>query len=211
MTKASDNVFPKVILLAGSAPSTPAAGDGKAWLDVTTKRLVVTDDAGLRHGVLSKNFSTASQGPGFSADTYVTNSGIQIPSFGMEAGQYYRWFLHASKTAAGTATPILQFRVGAAQTTADTSRLTLTGQAATAAVSGGIIEVGLLVRNVSATGVLSGSFGFAWGVPGPGGGIDGVGAAFDNSALAGQYVGLSLNAGASAAWTLSGVYGQLVS
>lgn len=211
MTKASDNIFPKLIYLAGTAPSTPSAGDGKTWVDSTTKKLVLTDDAGLRHGSLSKNFSTASQGAGFSTDTYITNSGIIVPSFGMEAGQYYRWFISASKTAAGVATPILQFRLGAAQTTADTSRLTLTGKAASAVASGGTMEVGLLVRSVSATGVLVGSFGFNWGILGPGGGIDGVSSTFDNSAVGGQYLGLSFNAGASAAWTLTGVYGELVS
>jgi hypothetical protein len=195
-----------------TAPSTPAAGKSIIWVDATTKKTVQTDDAGARHGApLSKNFSTASQGAGFAADTYITNSGILIPSFGMEAGQYYRWFVHFSKTAAGTATPILQFRIGSAQTTADTSRLTLTGQAATAAVSGGIIEIGCLVRSVSATGVIAGSFGFASGILGPGGGIDGVSATFDNTGLQGQFLGLSLNAGASAAWTVTAVYGELVS
>jgi hypothetical protein len=43
-----------------------------------------------------------------------------------------------------------------------------------------------------------------------GGGKDGVSSTFDNSALAGQYVGLSINGGASAAWTITHVDAELI-
>lgn len=192
------------------APATPAAGKSVLWIDATTKKQVQTDDAGHRYGTLSRCWSTASQGAGFAADTYITSSGILIPGFGMEAGQLYRWTISWSKTAAGTATPILIARIGAAQTVADTARSTMTGQAAAAAVSGGIMVAECFVRSVSATGQLVCAFGFASGVLGPGGGIDNVPATFDNTALAGQFVGLSLNAGASAAWTITSVAGELI-
>jgi hypothetical protein len=194
-----------------SIPITPAAGKSTVFVDATTKKLGQVDDAGHVYGApLSRNWSTASQGAGFAADTYVANSGLLIPSFGMQAGQMYRWSISFSKTAAGTAAPVVTFRIGSNQTTADTARSTCTGQAGTAAASGGILHAALFVRSVSATGILVGSFGFASGVLGPGGGIDNVGAAFDNSALGGLFVGLSLNAGASAAWTLSSVHAELI-
>lgn len=199
-----------ILMDTQSAPTTPASGKGIIWLDTTTKKQVLTDDSGNHLGILSRNFSTSSQGAGFASDTYITNSGLLIPSFGMQAGQTYRWYITWSKTAAGVATPILQVRIGSAQTTADTSRSTMTGQAATAAVSGGIMIAECFVRSVSASGQLVCAFGFASGILGPGGGIDNVPSTFDNSALSGLYVGLSLNAGTSAAWTLTSVRAELV-
>jgi hypothetical protein len=168
------------------------------------------DDAGLVRGSLSRNAATASQGPGFAADTYVTNSGILIPSMGMKAGQLYRWTITLSKTAAGTAAAVVTVRIGSTQTTSDTSRLALTTSTAqTAAVAEGIIFVAVGVRSVSATGVIAG--GFAVAAPeGLGGGKDGVSSTFDNSALAGQYVGISINGGASAAWTITHVDAELI-
>lgn len=193
-----------------SAPTTPTAGKSILWVDATTKKYAQTDDTGHRFGTLSRNWSTASQGAGFAADTYITNSGILIPSFGMEVGQLYRWTISLSKTAAGVATPILQVRTGPNQTTADTSRITLTGQAATAAVSGGLLIATCFVRTVSASGVLVASFGFASGILGLGGGIDGVSGTFDNTTMAGLYVGLSYNGGAAASITVTSVNAELI-
>lgn len=48
------------------------------------------------------------------------------------------------------------------------------------------------------------------GSSGWGSGIDGVSSNFDNSALAGQYIGISINGGASAAWTVTSVQAELV-
>jgi hypothetical protein len=193
------------------APTTPAAGKSVLWIDSTTKKLVMTDDAGLRHGnPLSEKQSTASQGAGFAADTYVTDSGILIPGYGMEAGQVYRWFISVSKTAAGTAAAVFTFRIGSAQTTSDTARLAVTAALAqTAAASSGLLIGSIVVRNVGAAGVIAGGVGVAASA-GLGSGADGVGAAFDNSALAGQFIGLSINGGASAAWTITSVSAELV-
>jgi hypothetical protein len=193
-----------------SVPSTPAAGKAVVYIDSTTKKVGLVDDAGLVRGTLSRNAATASQGAGFASDTYVTNSGLLIPSCGMKAGQLYRWRITLSKTAAGTAATVLTVRIGSTQTTSDTSRLALTSSTAqTAAVAEGILYIEVGVRNVSATGVIAGGFGFAAAV-GLGGGKDGVSSTFDNSALAGQYVGLSINGGASAAWTITHVDAELI-
>lgn len=196
-----------------STPSTPAAGKSLLYVDSTTKAFVALDDTGRVKGSLSRNDATASQGAGFATDTFVTNSGILIPSCGMKAGQLYRWWIAGSKTAAGIAQAVYTIRVGPNQSTADTSRLALTAVAQTAVADNGILCVILQVRNVGAAGVLAGCA--AWmktqaGILGLGGSIDGVAASFDNSAVAGQYVGLSINGGASAAWTLTVCSGELI-
>lgn len=193
-----------------AAPATPAAGKSVLWVDSTTKKQVQTGDDGRRYGLLSRNWATASQGPGFAADTYITNSGLLIPSFGLEVGQLFRWFVSLSKTAAGVATPILIVRLGSNQTTADTAVITLTGAAATAAAAGGHLIVTAQIRTVSATSVVVAAFGFDASVLAFGGGIDGVSGTLDLTARAGQYMGLSFNGGAAAAITVSGVHAELV-
>src|SRR6266568_461998 len=142
-----------ILLDNQTAPTTPAASKSVIWVDSTTKKSAQTDDGGHHWGILSRNNTTASQGAGFSADTYITNSGLLVPSFGMQAGQLYNWIITASKTGAGTATPIVTFRIGTNQTTADTAINTITGEAASATIAGGHIWCSLHVRSVSATGV----------------------------------------------------------
>lgn len=168
---------------------------------------------------ITRNASIASQGAGFATDTYVTDSALLIPSVGFQARSMFLWRLSASKTAAGVATPIYNIRIGSAKTTADTARLTLTGPAQTAVADIGTLNIMVTVRSVSATGVIQGT---AWwdhrgtaasSTGGTGfandatGHIEGTSAAFDNSALAAQYVGLSINGGTSAAWTFTQVQG----
>jgi hypothetical protein len=194
-----------------SAPSTPASAKSVLWIDSTTKRLLQTDDGGThRAGTLHKNQAVAQQ-TGFAADTYLTGSNITIPSFGMQVGQVYQWLIGVQKTAAGVAAIVVTVRIGTNATTADAARLTLTqtvAQAATA--SGAIFQVLMQVRSVSATGVIVGGFN-----PGSsaqfGSGIQAASSTFDNSALGGQFVGLSLNGGASAAYTIDTCTGWLIS
>lgn len=193
-----------------SAPTTPAAGKSVLWIDSTTKKLVQTDDGGTHRGaLLSTNHATAQQ-TGFASDTYLTGSGILIPSFGMQVGQLYCWEIGIEKTAAGTAAIVATVRTGSNQSVADTSRAALTqtvAQAATASVA--ILSVRAFVRTVSATGVLVCHMGFSSGTQwGDGDRI--VSSTFDNTAMAGQYVDLSLNGGASASYTIDYVKGWLI-
>lgn len=193
-----------------ATPTTPASGKAVCYVDSTTERHACKNDTGLVTGTLSRTWSTAAQGAGFSSDTYVTGSGIRIPECGMQAGQVYRWFVSVSKTAAGTAQTEFTIRIGAAQTTADTARWQVTATVAqTAVADDGLIIVTCVVRTVGASGVIAAGAAVASGA-GLGGGAHGASAGFDNSALGGQYVGLSINAGASAAWTLECVSGELL-
>jgi len=209
-----------ILLDEQSSPTTPASGKGAIFIDSTAAILVLKDDAG-RNNAVSKRTAIAAQGAGFASDTYITNSGLLIPSFGLQAQTNFLWKISASKTGAGTATPIYTIRIGANQSTADTSRLALTGPAQTAIADIGTLYIMVTVRSVGGSGVLQGT---AWWVhrgtaantttSGTGfandttGHIEGTAAGFDNSALGGSYIGLSINGGTSASWTITQVIGE---
>jgi hypothetical protein len=152
--------------------------------------------------------ATSAQGAGFASDTYVTASRIVLPQARMQAGTYYRLRIVVTKTNAGTATPVFTLRTGTAGTTADTSRLAYTGVAQTAAIDTGFIEILATFRAVGASAVLAAwlrfdhdlaSTGFANATRGFQG--QAVSAAFD-STTASMGIGLSINGGTNAAWTI---------
>lgn len=193
-----------------TAPTTPSASKSILWVDSTVKKLMQTDDGGThRGGLISTNHATAQQ-TGFAADTYLTGSSILIPSFGMQVGQLYKWEVGIEKTAAGTGVITVNVRVGSNQTTADTSRAAPVNTVAqTATASANILFVSVFVRTVSATGVIIASMGFTGTQMGDGDRI--VSATWDNSAVGGQYIGLSLNGNTLASYTIDYVKGWLIS
>lgn len=197
-----------------AAPTTPAASKSVIWVDNTAKKLVQTDDGGThRAGTLSTNHATSQQ-TGFAADTYLTGSNITIPSFGMQVGQLYQWVVGVEKTAAGTGAITMTVRIGTNATTADTSRAALVqtvAQTATASVT--TMRVYAFVRTVSASGVIIGQLdvgGNSGTTTGWGDGDRIVSSTFDNTALAGQFIGLSLNGNTSASYTIDLVKGWLI-
>lgn len=152
--------------------------------------------------------TTGAQGPGFAADTYVTDSRIVLPQTRIKAGSFYRCRIVITKTAAGTATPVFNVRTGTAGTTADTARLTYTSVAQTAVVDTGFLEVMATFRAVGASAVLASwlrfdhdlaSTGFANATRGFQG--QAVSGTFD-STTASMGIGVSMNGGTSAAWTV---------
>lgn len=195
-----------------AVPANPAAGKMIHYGDSTVKRLVSLDDAGVVKGVLSRNTSIASQA-GFAADTYVTNSGLLIPSSGLQALMRFRWTLAGGKTAAGVATPNYIIRLGINQSLADAALLTLVAGAQTAAIDNGLLVIQAVLRNAGAAAILAAVAAWAKtqaGTAGFGGSIDGVSGAFDSTGKAGQYIGLSINGGAAAAWTLTHVDADMI-
>lgn len=163
-----------------------------------------------------KNASTAAQGPGFASDTYLTGSYVTIPPSRLKAGSIYRVKFHASKTAAGTATPIIQVRTGTAGTTADTSRCSLTFTAQTAAIDNAIIELFCTFRSVgSSTSAVLFSAGMvdhtltATGFSVSNTSIVGVASSGFDSTTANLGIGVSVNGGTSAAWTVQMVQAEL--
>lgn len=161
------------------------------------------------------NNSTASQGAGFSSDTYLTGSAILLPSSRPKAGTRYLLNFEVEKTAAGVATPIFTLRYGTNGTTADTAELTFTFAAGTAAADKAYVTVDAYFRTVGAgtAAVLVGTAsldtnltttGFSNAVKN----LNAVSSGFD-STTANTYLGLSVNGGASAAWTINQVLTRL--
>ena len=175
--------------------------------DSSNSQWTQRNDAGIFLGDMSA--AITAQIASHSADTYYR--GLQLPSFSMQAGMVFEWYFVVTKGAAGTATPVYTIRIGANQTTADTSRLAITGPAQTAAADTAFIRIMVTCRSVGVTGVLQGlvwlqhnlaATGFA-NTPAGFSLVEATSAGFDNTALGGQFIGLSVNPGASGAWVVN--------
>lgn len=159
---------------------------------------------------IGTNYATAAQGPGFAADTYVVGSAIPVLGIGaLRVGRLYHWRFIISKTAAGTATPILTVRVGTAGSTADTARLTFTWGAGSAAIDRGEIELEALVTAIGATAVLRGKANWTTNLTTTGltnavKALQVTSSAFDITP-ANQLIGCSYNGGTSAVHTVEWV------
>lgn len=197
-----------ILLDEQSFPATPAAGQLVCYPDSSNSQWLQRNDGGIFLG--DQSASVTAQIASHSADTYY--KGLQLPSFSMQAGMVFEWYFPVTKTA-GTATPIYTIRIGANQSTADTARLTITGPAQTAVADTGFVRIMVTCRSVGAAGVLQG---MAWlqhnlaatGLANTPAGfslVEGTSAGFDNSALQGQFIGLSVNPGASGAWVVNQV------
>ena len=195
----------EVYLAEQSFPVAPAAGNLIGWPDSSNKEWTQRDSTGRHRGDMS--IAKSAQIASHSADTYYL--GLQLPSFSMQVGMVFEWYFPVTKTA-GTATPIYTVRIGPNQTTADTSRLVLTGPAQTAVADTGFIRVMITCRSVAVAGVLQGMVWLqhnlaATGLANTPAGfslVQATSAGFDNTALQGQYIGLSVNPGTSGAWVV---------
>lgn len=158
--------------------------------------------------------STAAQGPGFAADTYLTGSGVAVPLGRLQAGSRYRLTFDVAKTAAGTAAPVITLRFGTNGSTADASVTTLTFAAQTAVIDDGVIDLWLTFRVVGASAVVQavGRLSHRLSTTGlanvPASVARSTSAAF-NSSVSGGILGVSVNGGASAAWTVQLVQAEL--
>ena len=159
--------------------------------------------------------STAAQGPGFATDTYLTGSSILIPSQRPKVGTRYYCLVSVTKTAAGTAAPVLIIRYGTNGSAADTALVTLTLGAGTAAIDTGLFEVWGVYRAVGAgtAAVMQGHAAVinagAAGLVGTG--VKGVAAtsAGHDSTTASTFLGVSYNGGTSASHTVNLVTAML--
>ena len=96
------------------------------------------------------NNSTSTVSAGYAADTLLAGSSILLPSGVSIAGLQYIVEFDMVKTAAGTATPIINIRYGTAGTTADASICAMTFAAGTAAVDTGKFTVVGTLRSAGA-------------------------------------------------------------
>lgn len=155
----------------------------------------------------SANYSTADE-TASAADTYITGSAISIvPGRPAQVGTIFRWTFSLTKTAAGTATGIWNVRFGTNGTTADTSRLTFTQTAGTAAADTAFVLIQAVVRGpIGASCIVHGSFMMEHHLTTtgfcnlPSNVIQVTSGAFDIT-TANIIAGVSCNPGASGAWT----------
>ena len=93
---------------------------------------------------------------GFNADAYLTGSFIVFPSTPI-VGATYKLKFDVTKTAVGTATPILTIRTGTTGTMSDTARLVFTFGAGTAVADNGVFEVILAFRTAGTAATIVGN------------------------------------------------------
>jgi hypothetical protein len=193
------------------------SADGATWRDAmrvdrATGAVSLPNTAPL----LLFNQSLASQGPGFASDTYLTGSGIAVPQGALRAGTRYRVRLDVRKTAAGTASPVFTLRFGTAGGLADAALGTLTFPAQTAVADDGQFDVDVTFRStgtgtaavVQIVGSMIHSLASTGLANSPGAVRRATSAGF-NSEQAGAVIGLSVNGGTLAAWTVSLVQARL--
>jgi hypothetical protein len=104
-----------------------------------------------------KNASTANQ-TGFAADQYVTSSNppAMVANTWTTGGQYKCSF-DMTKTAAGTAAPVVTVRIGTAGTTSDTAQLTFTFTVpASGAADTAVFDVQVNIRAIGGSGQVAG-------------------------------------------------------
>lgn len=162
------------------------------------------------------NGSVTTPAAGFASDTYLVGSSIAVPASSLQAKSQYRLKFSVSKTAAGTAAPVVTIRFGTAGSTADTSICALTFAAQTAAIDEGFIEVFATFRTVGSgtSAVVQGVGTLAHRLAATGLSTSGAsvvtttGAGFD-STLGSAIIGASVNGGTSAAWTITLVQAEL--
>lgn len=179
--------------------------EGK-WTHYTADALVKTNS-----NLVVYNASSAAQ-TGFAADTYLAGSFVVFP-VPPRIGTKYKLKFDVTKTAAGVATPIINVRLGIAGTIADVARNTLTFLAQTAVVDNGMFEIEGVFRAVGAAAIFQARSRLTHEAS-----ITGlstlvsstrlVASTFD-STIAGLGIGVSVNGGASAAWTVQLVEAEL--
>lgn len=199
-----------IIYANEASPSTPVSGSTTTYVDSTSKLFSTKDDTGavVTMPASLKNQSLASV-TGYASDTYVVGSGISLGAFLPRAGMRYHCVFDVTKTAAGVATPILVLRFGTAGTTSDAAICTFTFNAQTAVVDNGVIELFATFRAVGASAAVQGMATLRHNLAVTGlGSVNPAGwqqvlvtSSTFNSAVANSIVGVSVNGGASAAWT----------
>lgn len=153
------------------------------------------------------NQALTTQGPGFASETYIEGSAIAVPEGALKPGTRYRLVLSVSKTAAGTVPPVMRLRLGTTGTLDDAAVATVTFTSQTAANDEGrigldvtFLETGAAAR-VQCLGSLTHLMNSSGLATGTGPARRATSAPF-NSDIPGAVLGVSLNAGTAAAWTI---------
>lgn len=146
------------------------------------------------------------------ADTYLAGGSLGNIAPRLQAGTFLKWRLRATKTAAGTATPIFNIRYGTAGAVGDTARATITAGAQTAATDTAFMEVDGIFRaagasaslqmtlNMSHTGTTAGFQTSAQPQL-----LAAVSGATFDATPAASVIGLSVNPGTAGVWTFQAI------
>lgn len=105
-----------------------------------------------------QNASVATQTLTAATKAYIAGSALAVPPSGLQVGSTFKWKLNLTKTGAGSATSLVEIVFGTLGTTADTTQISITKPAGTAAADAGQIEITMVVRSVGATGVVVANF-----------------------------------------------------
>lgn len=173
--------------------------EGTGWF---YNKLAISVPAG------STNLMTGSDQSLGASDVYLNNSSMKLDGLGpVIIGRKFNWRFIVSKTAAGTATPIVQVRIGTAGTTGDTSRNTFTWGAGTAAADRGEIELEVFFIAVGASAVIRCKANWTTNLTTTGlsnavKSLQPADSATFDSTVANSLIGLSYNGGTSAAHTM---------
>jgi hypothetical protein len=159
--------------------------------------------------------STANQTLG-TGDTYLAGSRVTIPQGKVRVGTKYRCVFNVVKSANATAAPVITVRVGTAGTTSDAARAALTFAAQTGVIDEGWITVDCAFRAAGASAIIQ-AVGNLWhrlvttglNITGIFTSVLNTGASFDVTG-ANLGIGVSINAGSPASWTISLVSAELV-
>ena len=182
---------------------------GKFIVDQGTSTQSLMADGSTRNISIFNN-STAPQVIPAATATYLTGSNISTAN--IKAGSIVNWDIAVLKTAAGVAPPIFTVRFGTAGTTADATLLTFTGSAQTAVADGGLFSIKCIFKTIGTgtAAVLTGHYTLMHNAQIVGLSTLPVNFAFQtsagfNSTLANTKLGVAVDSGAAAAWTINQV------
>jgi len=193
-----------------TAVTTPAGADEFIVNEAgTSKKLTLTQVNAYCEPVSAASTSAQTLGTG---DTYLAGSGLTITASRLQAGSFYRCKMDMTKTGAGTATATANLRMGTLGTTGDAAICLFTFPTAqTGVIDNGWFEVMANFRSVGSgtSAVVEGVFiihrtntttgflstgGLQFMAP-----IRVTSSGFNSTTV--TKVGVSINAGASSAWT----------
>ncbi len=193
------------------------SGDGAAWksalvIDRASGAVSLPNTPQPAGTIHAQSLST--QGPGFAVDSYLAGSAIAIPAGRLKPGTRYGLTFDVNKTAAGVAPPVITLRFGASGSLADAALGAMAFLPQTAVADDGLFTLDVTFRSVGVTAVVQAVAGLAHTLASAGLATGAVpvrrltSAAFDATA-GNAMIGVSVNAGAAAAWTVSLVQARL--
>lgn len=196
-----------------TAVTTPDGASEFAVNEAGTSKKISLSQVSIYSDPLTST-ATATQNP-FAADAYVSSSSILIPQARMGAGVAYYCRMMLTKTAAGIATPTYTLRYGTAGTAGDAARCSFTQTSAqTAAADTAWIELLGTFRVFSSVAVIVATIRVTHDLASTGfvaraGYVQNVVSGTFDATVANSKIGMSINGGASASWTLQQCIAQL--